>query len=132
MLYFAYGADTNIDGMEYRCPNATKVGRLTLPNWKLVFKHVADIEMHKDEQVHGVLWNITDECESSLDRFEGFPHLYRKEYFVVRMQDGSIEDVMFYKMNSGEYARPSQTYFDTIKQGYISNQLPLQYLYNCR
>lgn len=130
MLYFAYGANTNIENMAFRCPDATKIGRFTLPDWKLVFKSVADIENHKDTEVHGVLWNITKRCELALDRYEGFPHLYGKRYFVVRMPDGDVQDVMFYKMNAGDYQRPSDYYFDTIRQGYIANDLPLQYLHD--
>ena len=77
-----------------------------------------------------MLWYITEDCERSLDIFEGFPRLYRKETFVVKMQDGTVEDVMFYKMNREGYALPSEGYFNTIKSGYIQNKLPVDNLYN--
>ena len=130
MLYFAYGANTNINGMNYRCPNSKLVGKIVLPNYRLVFRGVADIEWENEAEVHGVLWEITDLCEKSLDRFEGFPHLYRKGRFAVKLKNGDIEDVMFYKMNRTGYGIPTTNYFNTIKEGYKANGLPLKALYS--
>ena len=104
-LYFAYGANTNLQNMNARCPNAELVGTLVLPDYKLVFKSVADIEFAVGKEVQGVLWNITDICEEALDIYEGYPHLYRKETFDVKIID-RIEQVMFYKMNRSNYALP--------------------------
>ena len=129
-LYFAYGANLNIPNMAYRCPKAVRVGNLELPDYRLVFKGVADIEPAPYNKVCGVLWDITEECEASLDIFEGFPHLYRKEGFTVKMGDGSVEDVMFYTMNREGYALPSEGYFNTIQDGYIQNKLPTEALWN--
>jgi gamma-glutamylcyclotransferase (GGCT)/AIG2-like uncharacterized protein YtfP len=133
MLYFAYGANTNIESMDMRCPDANLIGAIALPNWKLVFKSVADIELSPNKMVHGVLWDITDDCERSLDYFEGFPHLYRKEYFEVKLKVNGIEKVetvMFYKMNRSEYYPPSDFYFRTIEEGYIQNKICTDLLYD--
>ena len=100
MLYYSYGANTNIDNMAYRCPKAKVVSSLVLPDYRLVFRGVADIEPANYNQVQGVLWDITSECENSLDIFEGVASgLYRKEYFCIKI-GGKVEEVMFYKMNS--------------------------------
>ena len=128
-LYFAYGANLNIPNMAYRCPKAKRVGNLELPDYRLVFKGVADIETAPYNKVLGVLWDVTDECEKSLDIFEGYPNLYRKEWFAVKMQDGSVEDVMYYKMNREGYALPSEAYFKTIESGYHQNKLPTDLLW---
>lgn len=128
-LYFAYGANTNIDGMAYRCPAAKVVGSIVLPDYRLVFRGVADIEWKRDTEVHGVVWEITEKCEQSLDRFEGYPHLYGKSSFPVQMEDGKVQDVMFYKMNRKGYALPSEHYYMTIKEGYKANALPTSALY---
>ena len=128
-LYFAYGANTNIEGMAFRCPNAKRVGSIVLPDYKLVFRGVADIEIEYGAEVHGVVWEITDECEKSLDRFEGYPHLYGKSSFPVKLEDGTIDDVMFYKMNRTGYGLPTEGYYLTIKEGYRANSLPTSALY---
>ena len=77
-LYFAYGANTDMDSMGMRCPKAKPVGRGTLWDYMLVFRRVADIIRNNDHVVQGGLWEITPECEASLDRFEGFPNFYTK------------------------------------------------------
>jgi len=130
MLYFAYGANTNINNMNGRCPNAKLVGNIILPDYELVFKGVADIEQRNGTEVQGVLWDITDDCERSLDIYEGFPTLYRKESFAVKIID-RIEDVMFYKMNRSEYSLPNVHYFNTIQNGYIQNDLDTTPLFEC-
>jgi len=129
MLYYAYGANTNTDNMRGRCPKAKLIGALTLPDYELTFRNVADIERKIGAHVEGVLWDITNECENALDIYEGVESgLYRKEYFPVKAK-GNIEDVMFYKMNSMNYGMPSEHYFNTILQGYFQNDLDVNYLY---
>ncbi len=136
MFYFAYGANLNIDNMKYRCPNAVPVVKFSMPNYKLVFKGVADIVPSTNDSVEGVLWDITDKCEQALDIFEGYPHLYRKEYFTIQMGGkladdfGDNTDVMFYSMNRTEYGEPSQGYFNCILDGYIANKLDTDFLYD--
>lgn len=128
MLMFAYGANTNINSMTMRCPDADYVGGFTLPDWRLVFRGVADIEPEIGSEVLGVLWDITPKCERSLDRFEGYPRLYGKEYFAVSV-DGNVEDVMFYKMNSNGYHLPADGYLKMINEGYRYSNLDLDPLY---
>lgn len=130
MIYFAYGANLNIENMKDRCPDATPLCSLVLPDYRLVFRGVADIEPCVGKCVEGMLWHITDKCEDALDIFEGFPHLYRKEDFVVQLHQpelvetfGDIADVMFYTMNREGYASPSYGYYEVIKQGYQDNNL---------
>ena len=136
MFYFAYGANLNLENMKGRCPNAKKLVKFTLQDYRLVFKGVADIEYYKGASVEGVLWDITDKCEHALDIFEGFPILYRKEYFTIKMTGqlardfGNTADVMFYTMNRNEYGEPMQSYFDCILQGYIANELDTDYLWD--
>lgn len=84
-LYFAYGSNINLDQMAQRCPDAQVVGPVTLENYELLFRGnlrgagVATIAPREGSTVHGLLWNITPECERSLDYYEGYPHLYGKE-----------------------------------------------------
>ena len=74
-LYFAYGANMHPGQMEWRCPNALASRAFILRDWELRFYSHATIEPRKGAQVAGVLWEITPDCESSLDAFEGYPML---------------------------------------------------------
>ena len=93
-LYFAYGSNINLDQMAQRCPDAQVVGPVTLENYELLFRGnlrgagVATIAPREGSTVHGLLWNITPECERSLDYYEGYPHLYGKEPVTVHGHDG--------------------------------------------
>lgn len=122
MLYFAYGSNLNKRAMASRCPKARPMGKFTLPDMKLVFRGVADIEPAKGSKVEGALWLITPECEAALDRYEGVGSgFYRKEYWPCRTHHpkfGHETRVMAYVMNSNGIFPPSEFYLDTIKQGY--------------
>ena len=99
-LYFAYGSNINLDQMAVRCPAATVVGPVVLDNYELLFRGnrsgcgVATIEPLPGNQVHGLLWKLTPECEQALDFYEGYPRLYEKEDITVRTEDGREMTVM--------------------------------------
>lgn len=113
-LYFAYGSNLNLAQFMARCPNSKPVEAFELPDYKLVFKGVADIVKAEGRTVSGALYKITNWCEIALDRYEGFPTLYRKVFQTL--EDG--RKIMFYVMNRQELGRPGQWYFDTIWYGY--------------
>jgi gamma-glutamylcyclotransferase (GGCT)/AIG2-like uncharacterized protein YtfP len=87
---------------------------------------VASIVRRRGCSVWGLLWRITIACEQSLDRYEGFPYLYRKEWHSV-VGEGNIGKVrgMVYVMNCDTYALPSDSYFSGIKDGFIDNGIPV-------
>lgn len=119
-LYFAYGSNLNVQAMSQRCPKARKVGKLILPNARLVFRGVADCIYSRRSTCPGGLWRITPACEAALDRYEGVSGgLYRKEYLTVRLKpEAAPEEVLIYVMNRGGIMPPWEDYIDTIAQGY--------------
>lgn len=126
--YIAYGSNMNVEQMSRRCPNAKPIGKTVLQNYKLVFKGVADIEKSESEEVPIVVWEITKECEKALDIYEGYPRLYRKEYVPILI-NGKTELAMVYVMNYAKGAKPSEYYYNVIKQGYKDfdiNTAPLE------
>jgi|TARA_R100001460_G_scaffold34891_3_gene67537 gamma-glutamylcyclotransferase (GGCT)/AIG2-like uncharacterized protein YtfP len=128
--YFAYGSNMNHEHMKFRCPKAKFIETYTLPGYELVFRSVADVQQSKDSYVTGALFEITDDCEKSLDVYEGYPHLYTKKYVNKWHDDMNKflpQRIMFYSMvdKHGIYP-PSQGYFLTIKQGYKDCNLPTE------
>lgn len=124
--YFAYGSNLNKNHMKFRCPDAKYVDSYILKDYKLVFRSVADIEKAPGHEVHGAVYYITPNCEKALNRYEGYPHLYTKEFFTYKGRD-----LMTYSMvdKDLEYP-PNQGYFETIFQGYQDWNLPLETLKN--
>ena len=125
-LYIAYGSNMNIEQMARRCPTAKVVGTAELEDWRLRFKgdnnfSVATVEPSAGYKVPVLVWEIMPKDEASLDVYEGYPRLYRKEKLFVRIGK-EIRLAMIYIMNADDYAygNPSDTYYDTIRTGYIN------------
>ncbi|MET4238605.1 gamma-glutamylcyclotransferase family protein [Bradyrhizobium sp. RT10b] len=125
--YFAYGSNLNKEQMKFRCPKAVALGGMELPNAQLVFNGVADVVYHKTKTAVGGLWKITDECEKSLDRYEGVSGVkgrgaYRKETIkVIVTGKGGKErtaNAVIYVMNRDRRAMPTVAYLNTIKAGF--------------
>lgn len=135
-VYGAYGSNMNLDQMSHRCPKARVIGTGTLQDYKLTFrgkyKGFANVEQCEDKLVPIVLWEITEDCETALDMYEGFPTQYIKKQVEV-MLDGKPIKTMVYIMVS-EYenmvAAPTEYYFDVIVRGYSDNGLNLKPLQN--
>ena len=118
-LYFAYGANINADDMAWRCPRARPIGAFELQDWQLELYCHATIEQKQGSSVHGVLWELTRECEESLDVFEGYPSYYTKRTWF---QNGQW--FFFYEMNDPKSGNPSEGYIRGIAMGYDQWQLP--------
>lgn len=122
-VYMAYGSNLNIEQMGERCPRASVIGGTVLKGHHLTFRGrygsaVATIERQKGSSVPVLLWEITPECEKALDRYEGFPRLYRKKRLNVKLEGQDIQ-AMAYIMNEGHrISLPGRYYYQTILQGY--------------
>lgn len=116
-LYIAYGSNLNLRQMAGRCPNAVPVGTAMLKGWQLTFRGVATLDKVEGAVAPVGIWRITEECERALDRYEGYPSLYRKEYLEIEHKGEKVE-VMVYLMNSGLPCMPSKYYLETIATGY--------------
>ena len=130
MLYFAYGANTNMAGMQRRCPDAFAIGAAILDGHALKFKGVADVVPAKGGQVFGGLWDISAGDEAALDLFEGFPTLYTKREVVVHHGRRKVR-AMIYVMTSREFlTTPSDYYRDVLIDGYTDFDLPLMQIHH--
>ncbi len=113
-LYGAYGSNLNKAQMRHRCPEALPCETLVLNNHALMFRGVADIQEARGQSVTLGLWMITERCEKALDRYEGFPHLYTKQFI-----DTDAGQVMVYTMcDQNDVYPPSYSYLESICKGY--------------
>jgi gamma-glutamylcyclotransferase (GGCT)/AIG2-like uncharacterized protein YtfP len=123
-LYFAYGSNLDPEAMAWRCPDAEPRGRARLSDWALTFRGVADIERLPGARTHGVLWTISARDLRRLDRYEGYPRLYRRELLAVATEQGVVEAIA-YVMNDDYLGLPSASYLQTIRRGYERWELPI-------
>ena len=104
--------------MEKRCPGATVVGTGEVKGYELLFRGVATIEPREKVSVPVLLWKISPRNEKALDRYEGWPHLYRKENLEVEIEGKNVS-AMVYVMNDGrQAAMPHSGYYSVIVKGY--------------
>ena len=74
-------------------------------DWRLLFRSayesvVGTVEPFEGGSVPVIVWEIGQSDEAALDRYEGFPFLYRKEMVKVKLNGKTVE-AMVYIMNEG-------------------------------
>lgn len=121
--YFAYGANMNPENMAYRCPAAANPRPFRLQGWQLKFYTHATVEPNAHAETPGVLWEITDQCELELDRFEGFPVYYNKRQVT---QDNI--SLFFYEMADYKHGFPHKAYVADIESMYKKFNLPARHI----
>ena len=72
-LYFAYGSNLEPKQFGSRCPQSRVLGPATLAHHRffITARGYASIEPSTGSRVHGVLAELTEADEASLDSFEG-------------------------------------------------------------
>ena len=122
IYYFAYGSNLNHHQMtNIRCIGSKYLKTFFLKDYKLIFSHpnkfnkfgYANVIQKKGSKTPGGIWKITKKHEKILDRYEGYPDTYQKEYFYLEEKK-----IMFYIMNKYCFKNPPKSYIDTIKEGY--------------
>ena len=123
--YLAYGSNLNKEQMARRCPDAKPVCAYIMMDYQPVFRRgYLTIEPKKGAIVPCGVWEISDDDERNLDRYEGYPRFYRKERFHVMVPDpeeltGKLVTALAYVMNDGFPPEvPSDFYFYTVLAGY--------------
>ena len=123
-FYLAYGSNLNLEKMKIRCNKATPIGTIILNNYRLAYKGSEDdyayltIEKCENSTVPLGIFAITSRDEKALDKYEGYPGFYYKEYIPIQV-NGKIKEAMIYIMNDEyDYHLPSDSYIKTCEKGY--------------
>lgn len=120
MLYIAYGSNMDLGQMVYRCPEAKLLGPSVLDGWRLMFKgsqsgNYATIERDEKCKTPVLVFDISNRDEVYLDRYEGFPHFYYKDYLDVPGYGTAMVYIMHEERLMGI---PSQRYYDVLYKAY--------------
>jgi gamma-glutamylcyclotransferase (GGCT)/AIG2-like uncharacterized protein YtfP len=130
MKYFAYGMNTNLAQMAIRCPNAKSLGKATLMGHEFRFARHADIIPDPEFVTHGVLWEITPDCELALDALEGYPTYYQKKQVRVFYNNKSVECMTYYMTGDLPDEYPSDGYLEMLMDGYKEHGVDNTQLYS--
>lgn len=129
-LYIAYGSNLNLAQMAARCPSASVYAKGVLNNWELVYRGTktnshATIERKAGSIVPVLVWEIQPKDEYRLDIYEGYPRYYFKKDIMIDI-GGRKKKAMVYIMDERQLpGRPSVRYIETIRQGYIDNDMDI-------
>ena len=132
MLYFAYGMNTNSQGMAHRCPAAVSFGRATLEGHRFRFAGPADVQRDRHSDVEGVLWDITEECLAALDVLEGYPFYYDRKWARVWFQGQEVQALVYFMQPGNRNAPPSDGYFDMVLEGYTEHGVSTHQLWDAQ
>ena len=127
MKYIAYGSNINLEQMRHRCPHSKVIGTGVIEDYELEFRGVATIVPKKGASVPVLIWDLDKRDLPSMNRYEGYPRLYRQEKLNFQI-DGKPQKGMAYLMNYGRISRPTSFYYKTILQGYRENGLDERFL----
>lgn len=127
--YLAYGSNLNVPQMKYRCRDARIIGTAVIKGYRLLFKgsktgSYLTIEEAEGYEVPVGVWEVTEQDERNLDRYEGFPTFYYKK--EMRLQVKGIKTGKTYDRNCFVYIMhedhpigiPSNYYVRVCAEGY--------------
>lgn len=137
--YLAYGSNLNKEQMSRRCPGARAVGTSVIQDYRLLFRgsktgSYLTIEPKAGREVPVAVWLVSDENESALDLYEGFPRFYYKAQVKVPVKSfrtgKTVNRLAFvYIMHKDRaISIPSKTYVRTCFAGYQAFGFDEKYL----
>ena len=131
--YIAYGSNLSVEQMAYRCPDAKIAGQAVLAGWELLFRGCATIAPNPKKNTLVLVWEISEQDEKSLDRYEGFPTYYRKEDLNIELlREGKEPErvtAMVYIMENDFGQRcPTKYYYKVLHDGYKAFHFPMHIL----
>ena len=123
--YVAFGSNLNRRQMAWRCPLSREMGPGALPDFRLEFRRVADVVFSPGDETPIGLWRVTRDCVQALDRYEGFPRVYTRQFVRVDTDTGPVW-AFVYVMTGCAIEPPTPQYYDTVRLGYKHFGLPLE------
>lgn len=138
--YIAYGSNLNTEQMRYRCPSARVIGTAEIPGYRLLFKGSKTGSYLTIEQADGYsvpvgVWEVSQNDELQLDRYEGFPVFYYKKEMTLPVRGirtGKVRrrKVFVYIMHEERpFGIPSRFYMRGCAEGYLTFGFDLDTLY---
>ena len=127
--YLAYGSNLSIEQMKIRTPDARIIGTAMLKGWQLLFRKFATVKKNFKFQTPVLVWEISEQDEKNLDRYEGFPNFYKKRNLKIAVKSLNGENLgeitaMVYIMtanavkNRSKNPIPSEYYYSVLDNGY--------------
>lgn len=127
--YFAYGSNLLLKQMKDRCPDHRIIGKGILKGycWIISTRGFANIITSNCDEVHGVVYEISESDEKSLDYYEGADRGYRKEMVTIELGNQKKNCLVYIDPITTE-GRPKKEYIERINGGIIDSELSTEYV----
>jgi len=125
-LYFGYGSNLDVQQMHRRC---AEVVRLAAPGclrgYTLAFNAyssswgggVADVVRAPQQEVWGLVYDVSRGGLERLDIYEGYPHLYTRFQGTIDTAQGVLTDVWIYTVvHKQDFIPPRQAYLGILQR----------------
>jgi gamma-glutamylcyclotransferase (GGCT)/AIG2-like uncharacterized protein YtfP len=130
--YFAYGSNMDPRHMAEACPGAVPLGAGRLEGYALSFNVYSDmweggaanIDPEEGGHVWGVVWEVDEDCVTTLDTYVGHPTFFRQERVVVGTTDGAVECFTYRVAHQAGYVRPTDAYLNRLRSAMRQQGLP--------
>lgn len=139
-IYAAYGSNMHPEQMLSRCPHSPMSGTGWLRGWRLTFSGedlgwegaLATVAEDPDSSVFVVLYDVPEEDEARLDRWEGAElGLHRKIRVRVDTAEGAVL-AWLYVMDAYEGGLPSARYIGVMADAAEIAGAPAEYVRDLR
>lgn len=139
MFYFSYGSNMSSARLRTRIPSAKFVNVATLIEHKLQFHKLstkdrsgkcdAESTSNTVDYVVGVIFDISGDDETKLDKIEGFQSGYDKKIVKLEtMSKNSVSATMYYATSIDRNAKPYKWYKKHVLIGAREHNLPADYI----
>jgi len=144
VLYFAYGSNMNWAQMRERCPSAQYIRNACLRDHRLAFTRfsktwnggVADAMAAGGCKLWGVVYDISDEDITNLDKTEGYRTDRLKNAYWRRLctvfqneeNEGALSVSAYFAEREADFIMPSAAYINRILTGARHWRLPENYI----
>lgn len=134
IYYVAYGSNLNLGMFIERCPSAKLLGTSLLLDKSLVFKgddeeySYLTLEEELGSTVPVAIFELSYFDTLRLDKYEGYPMLYSKEWITLNLAGNSISAMVYIMRPRYNYYLPSLPYFNSCLRGYDYFKFDKNYL----
>ncbi len=128
--YFGYGSNMWDEQMQRRCPQSKKIGvaRLRGYRWIISARGYANIVESRQDEVEGMLFELTSTDEASLDTYEGVASgSYRKIDLPVEHEGRTLDTLVYLAPVTAE-GTPKREYIQRINSGLADANLSDAYV----
>ena len=139
-IYAAYGSNMHPEQMLKRCPHSPMAGTGWLHGWRLTFSGgdigwegaLATVVEDPDSSVFVVLYDVPDEDEMSLDRWEGSELGIHRKIRLRVDTDGEPVLAWLYVLDAYEGGLPSARYLGVMAEAAEIAGAPAEYVRDLR